>query len=462
MATLIKNGTIVSASDEYRADVLFDGEKIVAVGTGLDAQATSVVDANGMYVLPGGVDGHTHFSFPFGGTETAGFATTVGAIVGGTTTILDFAPQPKGFTLVDSVAKHRVERAEGKAVVDYGLHAMVTDSPEAALEEIPKLPEAGIPTMKLFMAYKGTPFMANDDLLFRALQKAKEVGLLLMVHAENGDVIDALQRQLVAEGKVEPKYHAVSRPTGVESEATARAVALADMAGAPIFIVHVSCSEAMNTIRDAKDKGQAVYGETCPHYLTLGVENLSKPDFDGAKYVCSPALREASHHDALWRGLQAGYLQVVGSDHCGFNYAGQKELGRGDFRKIPNGAPGIQHRLAILYTYGVAEKRLTMQRLVDAYATTPAKFYGLYPRKGSIIAGADADIVLFDSDYEGTFSVSTDKQGVDYCTYEGMAQKGRVRKVYLRGKLSVDDGEFVGELGQGQYLKREAYGLAYS
>lgn len=235
MATLIKNGTIVSASDEYRADVLFDGEKIVAVGTGLDAQATSVVDANGMYVLPGGVDGHTHFSFPFGGTETAGFATTVGAIVGGTTTILDFAPQPKGFTLVDSVAKHRVERAEGKAVVDYGLHAMVTDSPEAALEEIPKLPEAGIPTMKLFMAYKGTPFMANDDLLFRALQKAKEVGLLLMVHAENGDVIDALQRQLVAEGKVEPKYHAVSRPTGVESEATARAVALADMAGGAHF-----------------------------------------------------------------------------------------------------------------------------------------------------------------------------------------------------------------------------------
>jgi dihydropyrimidinase len=275
-------------------------------------------------------------------------------------------------------------------------------------------------------------------------------------------VIDAMQRQLVAEGKIEPMYHATSRPTGVEAEATARAVALAGMAEAPIFIVHVSCAEAMYAVRDAQERGQAVYAETCPHYLTLGVENLAKPDFEGAKYVCSPALRDARHRDVLWQGLRHGCLQVVGSDHCGFNFRGQKELGRDDFRKIPNGAPGIQHRLAILYTYGVAEKRLTMQKMVDAFATAPAKFYGLYPRKGSIVAGGDADIVLFDPDYVGTMSIETDQQGLDYCTYEGMAQRGRVRKVFLRGKLSVDDGHFVGSPGQGTYLKREAYGLAYS
>jgi dihydropyrimidinase len=459
--TLIKNGSIVTASDEYVGDVLVDGETIAAVGRNLEATAEKTIDATGLYVLPGGVDGHTHFCLPFGGTETAGFETTVGAIVGGTTTILDFAPQPPGYSLVDAVAKHNAERAEGKAVVDYGLHAMVMESTEAVLEEIPALPEAGIPTMKLFMAYKGTPFMVDDDMMFRALQRAKDVGLLVMVHAENGDVIDALQRQLIARGCVDPKYHAASRPPAVEAEATARALTLAAIADAPIFIVHVSCTEAMEAIRAAKQKGQPVFGETCPHYLTLGVENLAKPGFEGAKYVCSPALREHWHHDMLWQGLRSGTLQVVGSDHCGFNYQGQKELGRGDFRKIPNGAPGVENRLAILYTYGVVEKKLSLNRLVDVFATSPAKFYGLYPRKGSIVAGGDADLVLFDPDYEGTITVATQSQGLDYSPYEGCRQVGRVRQVFLRGALSVDDGVFVGEKGQGMYLKREAYGLAY-
>jgi len=462
MATLIKNGTIVTSSGQFKGDVLIEGEKVAAIGTGLDERAEQVFDAEGKCLFPGGIDGHTHFKLPFMGTHTAGFETAVAAAVGGTTSIIDFAPQPQGMSLVDSIAKHREEEAEGKTAVDFSFHAMVMDaSNKTVFEELPALIKAGIPTIKLFMAYKGTPFMCDDATIFRMLQASKEVGMLLMLHAENGDVIDVLQKQLIAENKTDPKYHATSRPPTVEGEATARAACLAKVADAPIFIVHVSCAEAMLAIRSASEEGVDIFGETCPHYMTLGVENLAKPDFEGAKYVCSPALREPWHHEQLWQAIEHGWLQVVGSDHCGFNFKDQKEMGRGDFRKIPNGAPGVENRLSILYTYGVLLGKLSLERMVDVFAAAPAKFYGMYPRKGSIMVGADADIVIFDPDYTGTISVKTSKQGVDYNAYEGFEQKGRTEKVFLRGEVIVDNGDYVGKAGQGKFIEREPYGLAY-
>ncbi len=375
MSILIKGGTIVNTSEQFKGDILIEGEKIVAIGSGLEGRAEETIDVMGKYIFPGGIDGHTHFRLPFMGTKTAGFDTAIAAAVGGTTSIIDFAPQPAGMSLVDSIAKHREEEAEGKTAVDFSFHAMVMDATQESLfDDLPALIAAGIPTIKLFMAYKGTPFYCDDATIFRMIQATKKVGMLMMLHAENGDVIDVLQKQLVAEKKTDPKYHATSRPPVVESEATARAACLAKAADAPIFIVHVSCAEAMIAIRTANQEGVSISGETCPHYMTIGVDNLSKPDFEGAKYVCSPALREPWHHDQLWQAIEHGWLQIVGSDHCGFNFKDQKEMGRGDFTQIPNGAPGVENRLAILYTYGVMTGKLSLQRMVDVFATAPAKF----------------------------------------------------------------------------------------
>jgi dihydropyrimidinase len=339
---------------------------------------------------------------------------------------------------------------------------MVLDCQERIFKEPPALVKAGIPTVKLFMAYKGTSFYSDDATIFRMMQNAKAVGMTTMVHAENGDVINVLCQQLLREKKVAPKYHAVSRPPVVEAEATARATLLAKAAGAPVFVVHISCSEAMLAVREANNQGVAAYGETCPHYLSLSVEALAKPNFEGAKYVCSPPLREAWHQDQLWQAIQRGWLQVVSSDHCGFNFKGQKEMGRNDFTQIPNGAPGVENRLAILYTYGVCTGKLSLQRMVDVFSTGPAKFYGMHPRKGSIAVGADADLVVFDPKYKGKISVKSSLQGVDFNAYEGFDQKGRPDKVFLRGRLTVDKGKFVGKVGQGRFIAREPYGQAYA
>jgi len=461
MDILIKGGTVVTSGDEFKADVLIADEKIKAVGTGLDDLAAEIVDAQGKYILPGGIDAHTHFKLPFMGTHTRGFETTPAAIVGGTTCIVDFSPQFKGLGLLDSIHKHREEEAEGKSAVDFSFHAMVMDVRESIFTEAAELVRAGIPTTKLFMAYKGTPFYCTDNIIYRMLQEAKKVGMLICLHAENAEMIAEMQRECLAAGLTEPKYHAVSRPEVVEEEAAMRATRLARAAGAPVFVVHISCTEAMAAVREARREGTAAYGETCPHYLTLGVENLAKPGFEGAKYVCSPALRDPRHFDNLWAGLQNGWLQTVGSDHCGFNFKDQKEMGRGDFTKIPNGAPGVENRLAILYTYGVLSGKLSLQRMVDVFATAPAKFNGLYPRKGSIIAGGDADLVVFDPHWRGTISVKNSLQGVDYNAYEGFEQKGRAETVFLRGQRVVEDGNYVGKLGQGKFIERAAYGLAY-
>jgi len=463
MSTLIKSGTIVTATEKFMGDVLIEGEKVAAIGTGLDKRAETTIYAEGKYVFPGGIDGHTHFRLPFMGTYTAGFDTTAAAIVGGTTSVIDFAPQPEGMSLLDSIYKHREEEAEGKSAVDYSLHAMVMDSAqEGIFDEVDALAKAGVPTIKLFMAYKGTPFFIDDAIFFRMLLASKKAGVLMMAHAENGHVIDVLQKQLISQNKTDPKYHAISRPPVVEEEATSRAASLAKAAGAPIFIVHVSCAEAMTAIRTARQEGVGIFGETCPHYLTLDVDNLSKPDFEGAKYVCSPALRSSWHHDYLWRAIEHGWLQVVGSDHCGFNFKDQKEMGRSDFTKIPNGAPSVENRLAILYSYGVLTGKLSLQRMVDVFATAPAKFYGMYPQKGSIVVGGDADIVIFDPKYEGKISVKTSMQGVDYNAYEGFEQTGRAEKVFLRGSLTLDDGKFIGNGGQGKFIKRKPFAYAYT
>ena len=462
MGILIKNGTLVTASEHYQADLLIDGEEIKAIGRGFDERSHEVVEAGGRYILPGGIDGHTHFGAPLMETKMQGFDSTVGALVGGTTSVVNFVHQPKGLSLLDSVAKHREEEAEGRSVADYGLHAMVTDVQESLFEELPALARAGVPTIKAFMAYKGTPLYSDDGTIFRLLQKAREVGMLVMVHAENGDVIDVLQKQLLAEGKTAPSYHALSRPPAVEAEATGRAALLARIAGAPIFIVHVSCAEALAVIQKAAREGIGIFGESCPHYLCLSADELSRPNFEGAKYVCSPPLREPSNQDHLWRALQEGWLQTVGSDYCGLTFSGQKELGRHDFTKIPNGVPGVQSRLAILYTCGVLKGRLSLERMVDVFATAPARFYGMFPKKGAILPGSDADLVIFDPDYTGRISIATSYEGVDYSLYEGFEQKGRPEKVFLRGRLVVSDGSFIGRKGQGRFIPRSPYGLAYS
>jgi dihydropyrimidinase len=461
MTTVIKNGIIVTAADEYKADILIESEKIVAIGKALSAHADTVIDADGKYIFPGGIDGHTHFNAFSMGTATAGFETTVGAIVGGTTCIIDFTPQPAGMSLVDSIAKHREASAEGKSAVDFGLHAMVQDSRESIFDELPTLVEAGVPSIKLFMAYKGTTSFSSDDVIFRILQKAKDVGMLVMIHAENAEIIDVLQKQLVAQRKTEPRYHAASRPPVAEGEATFRATMLAKAADAPIFIVHVSCQQALTSLRTAREQKVAVLAETCPHYLTLAVDELARPGFEGAKYVCSPPLRQSRHQDLLWQALNEGLLHVVGSDHCGLNFKGQKELGRGDFTKIPNGCPGVENRLALLYTYGVVAKKLSLSKMVDVFSTMPSKIYGLYPQKGSLAIGADADIVIFDPDWQGTIGVETSHQGLDFNVFEGLGQTGRVEKVFLRGTLSVDGGDYVGHPGQGKFIRRNPYGLAY-
>ncbi|HZK01810.1 MAG TPA: amidohydrolase family protein, partial [Anaerovoracaceae bacterium] len=349
------------------------------------------------------------------------------------------------------------------AMVDYAFHSVMTDPRDEVIEEIPKLAEAGYPTMKLFMAYKGMFFHADDDAILKALYKGKETGITVMVHAENAEMIDVLTQKLISEGKTAPYYHAVSRPPVVEAEATRRAIYLAELAGAPIYIVHVSAKTALEEIKQAYLRGQSVYGETCSHYLVLDTEDLAKPGFEGAKYVCSPALRTQEHRDALWDAIDRKWLNAVSSDHCGFDYEKQKHMGAGpgkSFADIPNGAPGLQNRLNILWTFGVCRGKISRSRLVDLYATMPAKINGL-DQKGRIGVGYDADLVIFDPDYEGIISVEHNLEGVDYSPFEGFNQKGRPETVFLRGNKIVDSGKYVGSKGQGKFVPGRPYGYAY-
>jgi dihydropyrimidinase len=461
MRVLIKNGTIVTAVDEVRADILIENEKIIAIGTHLGQESSEVVDAEGLYVLPGGVDQHTHFNFTFRTATVRGFETSIAALFGGTTTVVDFANQEMGKRLQDSIQKYMEEKVSDKAMCDYAFHGVVFEPNEALFKEISRLPEIGVPTLKLFMAYKGMPYHCDDDSVFKALQASKESGVTIMVHAENAEIIHVLQQQCLSRGNIEPKYHAVSRPPVVETECTHRAIMLSVAAAAPIFIVHVTCKGAMEAIRDAYLKGVPAFGETCTHYLILDVDNLSKPDFEGAKYVCSPALRSIEHREALWEALKKGWLKCVSSDHCGFDWAEQKHLGKNDFTSIPNGAPGLQDRLTLLWTYGVETGKISRQKFVDLWATAPAKINGLFPRKGTISVGSDADIILFDPKASGIVTNEKSFHGVDYNSYEGLNYIGAPVKVFLRGKLMVDHGKFVGKSCQGQFIKGSPFGLCY-
>ncbi|WP_028307185.1 dihydropyrimidinase [Desulfitibacter alkalitolerans] len=459
MSILIKNGTVLTATDEYKADILVEGEKIVTIGTNLNAKAEEIVDATGKYVFPGGVDEHVHYA-SFG---SLGYDTTHAAVVAGTTTIADFVPQPQGAGLKESVLMHIENQTKGKASVDYVLHGLIMDARPEVFEEIPTMPEIGVASVKLFMAYKGTPYYVADDAIFNALRLAKDAGVTIMVHAENADIIDVLTKELVEQGKTDPKYLAEARPVLTEAEATSRAIYLARMADAPIFVVHVTCKLAMEVIRDAYRKGIPAYGETCTHYLVLTEENLAKPNFEGAKYVCMPPLRSQENLDAMWEALRNNWLLAVGSDHCaldgGFEKA--KRKGMGDFSKIPPGSPGVENRLAIVWTYGVEKGKISRQRFVEVCCTAPAKICGIYPQKGQIAIGSDADIVIFDPNWKGTISVKNSLHGVDYNAYEGFEQIGRPEKVYLRGKLTAENGEFVGQFGQGQQVKAQPFGLCY-
>nr|WP_275899510.1 dihydropyrimidinase [Bacillus piscicola] len=457
---MIKHGTIVTAVDEFVGDVLIEGEKITAVGANLEGKADKIIDASGKYILPGGIDQHVHYSFDFKGERVRGFETSNAAVAGGTTTVIEFVNQEQGKGIAETIANYDQKEVAPYAMADYSFHGVICDPRDEVFAEIPTLPEKGISTVKLFMAYKGLPFHSDDEAIFKALRASKEAGVTVMVHAENADVIDALQKDCLREGNTTPYYHAVSRPPLVEIEATERAINLAKMADAPIYIVHVTAKEVMETVRGAYSQGVPVYGETCTHYLVLDKEDLARPNFEGAKYVCSPALRTKQDQEALWEAVNKGWLNAVSSDHCGFNWQKQKHMGIDDFTNIPNGSPGVQDRLSVMWTYGVNQGKISKQRLVDLFATTPAKNNGL-SEKGHIGVGYDADLVIFDPDHRAVISNEDSLHGVDYNTYEGMKMEGKVESVFLRGKLMVDRGNFIGEEGDGKFIHSKAYGLAY-
>lgn len=458
---LIKNGTIVTAENEFVADVYIKDGKITKIGENLEVEGAEVIDAKGKYVLPGGVDQHVHFSFQFNGTSTRGFETSNAAACGGTTTVIEFVNQLPGKSLISTIDDYRKENAEGVAMVDYSFHGVITDPESGVFNEIKDLPAAGYPTVKLFMAYKGAFYHADDDTIYKAMKEAREAGVTIMVHAENADLIDAMQKECIAKGHTEPYSHVVSRPPVVEEEAIERAINIAKLADAPLYVVHVSTIGGVNAIKEAYDEGYPIYGETCTHYLTLDKENLAKPNFEGAKYVCSPALRGEEEREYLWKSVKEKWLNAISSDHCGFDWKEQKHMGKDDFRGIPNGAPGLENRLGVLWTVGVEEGRITRSELVDLYATTPAKNNGIGDRKGHIGIGYDADITIYDPNENMTISNEISHQGVDYNSYEGFEQKGVVDTVLLRGEVIVKDGEYVGNKGDGEFIPGKAFGLPY-
>src|SRR5262245_44676372 len=459
MSVLIKGGRIITAADDYVGDVYVEGERISLIGESLDVQADKVIDAAGKYVLPGCVDPHTHLDMPFGGTTTIDDVESgqTAAAFGGTTCHVDFSIQPPGATFADALEEWR-SKANGKQVIDMGYHMAVTDLHEGgSLEELASLPDQGVTSYKLFMAYKGA-LQVDDETLFKTMDVAASTGALVMVHAENGDAIDVLVKEALAAGHTEPHWHALTRPPELEGEATNRAIQLARIAGCPLYVVHVSCKEAVEPIAIAREKGWQVWGGTGTQYFFVDYTFLERPGFEGAKFVYTPPPRDQANQDVLWDAVRSDVLSVISTDHCAFLWDGQKTLGSDDFSKIPNGGPGLENRLEMIHHFGVGEGRITLNRMVELLSTNPAKLFGLYPRKGTIAPGSDADLVIFDPAKRKTITAVEQHSKTDYNLYEGTEVTGDVETVLIRGTVVVDDGELRVEPGFGEFVARAKFG----
>ena len=459
MSVLIKGGRVITAADDYVGDVYVEDERISLIGESLDAQADRTIDAAGKYLLPGCVDPHTHLDMPFGGTVTADDFESgqTSAAFGGTTCHVDFCIQSKGQSFAEALEQWHAKR-EGKSLIDNGFHLAVTDLREGgSLEELARVPDDGVTSYKLFMAYKGA-LMVDDETLFKTMQVASETGALVLVHAENGDAIDVLVKAALAEGKTQPHFHALTRPPETEGEATNRAIQLARVADANLYVVHVSCKEAIDPIAIAREKGWKTWGETCTQYFFIDYSFLERPGFEGAKYVYTPPPRAKENQDHLWKAVRSDVLSVISTDHCAFNWQGQKTMGEDDFSKIPNGGPGIENRLHMIHEFGVRTGRLTLNRMVELLATNPAKLFGLYPRKGTIAVGSDADLVIFDPEKRLTLSAETHHSKADYNLFEGTEVRGAPEIVLLRGQVLVENDRLVARPGVGQFVKRARFG----
>ena len=461
MSVLIKNGRVITAVDDYLADIFIKNETVTLIGENLEIEADEVIDASGKYLIPGGLDPHTHLDMPFGGTTSADdFETgTRAAAHGGTTTLIDFAIQSKGHSTLEALDTWHA-KADGKTAIDYGFHMIVTDLEDNRVHEMKMLANAGVTSYKLFMAYPGVLYV-DDWTIYRAMRKAGEDGTVVCMHAENGIVIDEIVKQALAEGKTEPKYHAITRPTRMEAEGVHRAISIAEVAQVPIYIVHLSSSDALEQVMLARNRGVHAFAETCPQYLFLDDSYYDQEGFEGAKYVMTPALREKWNQDELWKGLKFGDLQSIATDHCPFCFKDQKMLGIDDFSKIPNGGPGVENRMSLVFNGGVNSGRISLNKFVELTSTAAAKTFGLFPKKGTIAVGSDADIVIFDPNRTETISVNntcTHHMNVDYNAYEGFEVTGFTETVLSRGKVIIDNCEYVGKKGDGHFLKRGLYG----
>ena len=460
MSVLIKNGRIVTAVDDYHADIFIENETITVIGEKLEMEADKVIDAKGKLVIPGGIDPHTHLDMPFGGAVSADdFETgTLAAAHGGTTTLVDFAIQTKGHSTIEALDTWHA-KAEGKTAIDYGFHMIITDMEDTRLHEMRQLADDGITSYKLFMAYPGVLYV-DDGTIYRTMRKAGEDGTVICMHAENGIVIDEIVKEALAKGNTAPKYHSLTRPTRMEAEGVHRAISIAEVAGVPVYIVHLSSSDALTQVVLARDRGVHVFAETCPQYLFLDYSYYEKEGFEGAKYVMTPALREKWNQEELWRGLQMGDLHTIATDHCPFCFKEQKELGKDDFSKIPNGAPGVENRMSLIYNGGVVAGRISINKFVELTSTAAAKTFGMFPKKGTIAVGTDADIVIFDPNRKETISVNnacTHHMNVDYNTYEGFEVTGFTETVLSRGKVVIENCEYKGTKGDGKFIKRSTY-----
>ncbi len=460
MSVLIKNGRIVTAVDDYLADIFIDGETVSLIGKNLTVKADTVIDASNKLVLPGGIDPHTHLDMPFGGTTSADDfeSGTIAAAHGGTTCLIDFAIQARGeSTLKGLDVWHK--KADGKALIDYGFHMIITDMADERLPEMRRLADDGVTSYKLFMAYPGVLYV-DDGTLYRAFRQAGENTTRICMHAENGIVIDEIVKAAVKDGKAAPRWHAHTRPTRMEAEGVHRAISIAEVAKVPLYIVHLSCSDALEEVKRGRARGVDVVAETCPQYLFLDESYYDKPNFEGAKWVMTPALREKWNQDELWQGLKFRDLETIATDHCPFCMKGQKELGRESFAKIPNGAPGVENRMALIYDGGVVKKRLSLNRFVELTSTAAAKAFGLFPKKGTIAVGSDADIVVFDPNKKVTISKEnaiTHHMKVDYSAYEGVEVQGYPETVLSRGRVIIE--KFSQKVkGGGRFVKRAHVG----